>query len=436
MMVIPKDFDAEVSILAASLLNPKIIPLVEQRLVPDDFYLDKHKYIFLALKELRDQVDIVTVRDWLERKGLLIKAGGKEYLISLAEAASTSAGWEYWAEIIKRLSVRRILITLGMKTQELAQNPINDNAEILASLKKGIRDLDGEHRTDFSDNSKLYLELYDDLYNTSKPIGLTTGIEVIDNHFYLEPGCTTVVAAESGTGKSSFCLQISDHVSIKYGIALYFSLESTRIALARRQLARHSKVALTRIKKKNIEASFQTKDISNAMNELIDSRLWLIDDTTFQDVDKLISFCESISINQKICMVVIDYIQLMSCRAKSQNRHLEISEISKRFNFLAKDLDCPVIYLSQLNRDAEKRTNRRPTLADLKESGDIRNNADNIIFLYAPDAQPADYPVECFLAKGKDVEYFSVWLELRGHVQTFFNGSAPERTTGSKRVEL
>ena len=132
---------------------------------------------------------------------------------------------------------------------------------------------------------------------------------------------------------------------------------------------------------------------------------------------------------QRLHLIIVDFLQLMGSRQNLQNRHLEISYVMKRLCFMAKSVGCPVIIVSQLGKDLEKRTNRRPTLGDLKESGDIRTQADNILFLYAPDSTPTTYMVECFLGKGKDQERFSTWLEFNGNFQEFRPGTEPGKST-------
>jgi len=174
-------------------------------------------------------------------------------------------------------------------------------------------------------------------------------------------------------------------------------------------------VALTRLHKRHLDSPDFAERITKAISGLTQSPLVLIDDSRYQEIERLVAYCETRAMNARIHLIVVDYLQLISSRKGSQNRHLEISDIAKRFNFLAKNLNIPVIYVSQLGKDIEKRAKRRPVLGDIKESGDVRNHADNILFLYAPDPSPTVYPVEAFLGKGKDQEQFSVWLEFNGN---------------------
>lgn len=311
---------------------------------------------------------------------------------------------------------------LCASTAEACFQGWGETDEILSEHKNSVRALDKTIVNHF-DNRKLYTGLHESLYNTEVSPGLLTGIDNIDMEFFLDPGCTNVVAAESGTGKSAFCLQVTDYVARKYGPALYFSMESTSQKLGIRQIARYSKIALTRLNKKNIEHT-QEESLNRALDDLIGSQLFLIDDMRYSVVEKAISLCESTALKMDLKLAVFDFIQLFESFKKSQNRHLEISGIARQFNALAKNLNIPVIYVSQL-KEVEG-VNKKPTLQRLKESGDIRNHADNILFLYAPDPSTSVYDILCFLAKGKDQEKFSTWLKFNGHYQEFKDGQEPE----------
>ena len=423
LKVHPHDILAEQALICGMLINPSIIPQVSNMLTPLDFYKEAHMHIVEGLFDLNKDANAVSLNNWLVKKSLQEKCGGIAYLFTLGDAVSTWAGWKSHTKIIKDLSIKRQLILACSTVAGQCYNTFEDNEEIFGELTVRLREIQSTTKDTKKtfDNKELYNTLYDETLNDKSIVGYTTGIPCIDEKYYLEPKCTTVIAAESGIGKSAISLQIADHVSNKYGKVLYFSMESTRLALARRQLARHSKVALTRLKKHHIN-ELQVKDISDAINILTDSNLIIIDDTQYQDIERLIVFCQSIAIENDIKLIVIDYLQLLSSKKNSQNRHLEISDISKKCNFLAKELNCHVIIISQLRKDV----NRRPKLEDLKESGDIRNNADNILFLYSPNSDPIIYPVEVRLAKGKDIEFFKTWLEFNGNFQTFSDGIEPE----------
>ena len=423
----PHNPEAEQYVLSACLTRPEIIKQVASVLQPTDFYRDAHTRIFTALEDLGDKADHITLADWLRKRSELENVGGETYISELVESPGISAGWRHHAGIVKDASNRRNLISACAQAADDAQG-IDTLDEILKRHKTAIREIHGHAsiEDDQVTTQALYTGIWEDLWNEQGEPGLTLGIEGIDGKHYLEPGCSHVVAAESGTGKSAFCLQVADHVANKYGTVLYFSLESTRNKLGIRQLARYSKVALTRLHKRHLDHADDPERLDQAISKLMKSPLILIDNSRYQEVERLVSFCETAAMGQRIHLVVVDYLQLMGTREKYGNRHLEISHIAKKLQFLAKDLNIPIITVSQLGKDVEKRTIRRPTLGDIKESGDIRNQSDNILFLYAPDSSPTIYPVECFLGKGKDQEQFSSWLEFNGNYQEFKEGTEPE----------
>ena len=421
----PHSLDNEMAVLGACFIRPDIIRKVGQVLDTGDFYKEAHAYIFNALVDLGSAADPFTVAHWLNSDGFLDRSGGEEYLFEFAKV-STSAGWEHHAKIVKEMAVRRQIINQCLNINEQTYGLHNDLTEIISELKEGAKSF-GDNKQDDIGNLELYTRIYEDLGNTDISPGIDFGIQNIDDHHMLETGCTTVVAAESGTGKSAFCLQVADYVARRYGSVLYFSMESTREKLGVRQIARRSNIALTRIQKKNLQSDGEWEDIQNAVSDLSESRLTIIDNTKYQQIERLASFCESWILDNPLKLVVIDYLQLLSSSGSTQNRHLEISGIAKKINFLAKELKLPIIFVSQLGKDIEKRTKNRPTLGDLKESGDIRNHADNILFLYSPSPENTVYPVECFLAKGKDQQYFSTWLSFDGNYQRFENGEEPDK---------
>lgn len=426
----PHNLEAEQAVICALLINKEYAaPKAQAILEPEDFYQDRHGILFRELCN-GTPADLVSLKQSLTEKKLLEKAGGEQYLKELVFSAITSAGVEHHARIVKDMSRRRRLGNLGIQVSDTSNDLTTPWDDILSGVKLNLRKIEEGEALALDDkslsNKSLYNRVWNDLWNEKGEPGLSLGVEALEEKHYLEKGCTHVVAAESGTGKSAFCLQVADHVSQKYGTSLYFSLESTREKLAIRQIARKAKVALTRLHKHHLDRADDADRISSAISALIRQPLILIDDTRYQEVEKLCSFCESFAMNQRVHLIVVDFLQLMGCRDRQQNRHLEISYVMKRLCFLAKAVGCPVIVVSQLGKDVEKRGNRRPTLGDLKESGDIRTQADNILFLYAPDPEPTVYQVECFLGKGKDQEQFSQWLEFNGNYQEFTEGCKPD----------
>jgi len=427
LKVPPHNLEAEESILSIAIQWPKYRRLIKDFLTADDFYREAHRHIFQAICDL-DTVDIISLCDKLSRDDLLEKSGGQDYISSTAFSATSGSGWKYHADILREHGIRRSIILTASTLAEKSFSIHESIEETISSGKQFFKDIGQGQKQELPSVKKLYNRVYEDLHNSEKEPGLRIGISALDE-FYLEPGYIHCVAAESGFGKSAFMLQVADFVAIEYGKTLYFSLESTDIKLGTRQLARNSRVALTRLHKRRINSEGEWEDIQNAIFKLEKSRLILIDNERLQVIERLVSYAESACIDNDVALIVIDFLQLMSSNKRIKGRHHEISEIVKQIKMLSKQLNIPVLFASQLRKDI----GGRPKLDDLKESGDIRTHTDNIIFLYAPDSHPAVYPVECFLGKGKDQEYFSHWLEFNGNYQEFTEGLEPEKTDRSNK---
>jgi len=395
------------------------MPGIRQIIDTDDFYREAHRLIFSAMVGLHDKkigIDFVTLKNELAEN--YEKTGGDQYITSLIDVASTSAGWKAHTEIIRKKSDQRRIIELCGQVAEFSHQ--YDPEEALSQLKDGIRGIERESLSEIEDIHHLYTRVYEQIYQKREP-GLYTGIECLRDKLYFEPGYIHTIAAESGVGKSALLLQIADYISRVYGPCLFYSMESTRDRLGLRQIARYSRVALTRINKSHFEAG-QDEKIMAAVSDLTESSLILIDDIRFQEVERLCAHAESYALRHNLSAIFIDFLQLLSSKKKHNSRHLEISYIITQFKALAKDLNLPVIFACQLRKDIKG----RPTLDDLKESGDIRTHTDNILFLYAPNNEKTVYPVEIFLAKGKEQERFSRWFEFNGNYQRFTEGQKPE----------
>lgn len=427
----PHSLEAEQSVLGGILLNNKAIPEVAELISPDDFYREAHSLIFQAMINLYQSgsaIDLVTLANELTRQDLLEKAGGAIYLTSLIEDISTSAGIKNHAEIVKEKADQRNLIELCSSVSEDCFSQVSTSEEILSKLKAGIRQIEQSQSKEIEDNNRFYMKVYEGIYEKREP-GLYPGINCLDNQIYFEQGYIHAIAAESNVGKSAFILQISSNIADKYGPCLLYSLESTRQRLALRHIARHSKVALTRINKCHFSGPEQEEKIMEAVSSLSESRLIMLDDSRFQIIERLIAHAESYALRHKISAIFIDFLQLLSSYKKHNTRHAEISYIVTQIKYLAKSLNIPVIFASQLRKDVKG----RPDLDTLKESGDIRTHSDNVLFLYAPEKNETIYPVEIFLAKGKEQERFSQWLTFNGNYQMFSEGEEPEETNYRRR---
>jgi replicative DNA helicase len=440
LKVPPHNMEAEQAILGGILVDPRNIKRVSALIGPADFYREAHGHIFKAMQEL-NQIDLVTLRDQLQKDGKLEKAGGEDYISSLVMAVSTSIGWQGHAEIVKKHSVsRQILAQCGVAINGL-QSQYLDPAVAISDLKNSLRSITINEKDDYS-NLSLYGKLYDDIGNKDPNFepGYRTGIGNLDDFFYFEPGYIHCFCAESNIGKTPVMLQIADNIAKRYGRTHYYSLESTRAKLGQRNLARRTHIHLSRIHSKNIHDG-EFEKLFKATDELMNSNLILIDNSKYNYIEDLVNHIETEALNSEIKCIVIDFLQYQYSRTKQQSRHHEISYILSKYKGLAKDLNIPVIYASQLDKAMQKRADneRKPRVGDLKESGDIQTMTDNILALYAPDklkntGKMPVYQCEIYTLKSKDQEPFSTWLNFNGHFQEFTDGERPENGSYNGRT--
>ena len=412
--IAPHDIFTEQGILHTMMTSPDLVRIISGKIQASDFYRESHQLIFEAITNIKE-IDLYAIKDYLSQKDKYELVGGDEYVGSLVEMSYPAGSYKGAIELLKDRSKKRQMI--------IQCNAIQDHCfsnYSLEEIEPNIKDLtEISNRTEYNnqfDPKDLAYRLQESLFDGKGRAGYTTGIEQIDMHLRLERKTVTIIAAESGVGKSALGFEISLHVGkTQEGLVLYFSLESSDEAIGLRLIAHESKIPLTTLKRKNLDG--QEKRIDDACNAIATGNLRIIDDTQFCQYRYLEAYCHQMAMENKISMVVIDFLQNAE-HPGAQNRHLEISHISRQTSNLAKDLNIPVILISQL----EKNINGRPELKQLKESGDIRNNADNILFMYAPDSFPVEYPVEVYLAKGKDTERFSEFLTFNGNFQEFTMG--------------
>jgi replicative DNA helicase len=418
--VMPQDLMAEQAIIGACILNPEIIPFVESLISADDFYSERHKELAQAIFVLRDKTDLVSLCHQLP--------GHKDYISSIAEAVSTSAGYKHHCEIIKELSNQREIIRICTLAQENIYNHENFDTT-KQNIKESLISLEKGQNVTLEDNNKFYGRVYESIYRHKEP-GIYTGLDCLQEHLYFEPGYIHAIAAESGVGKSALMLQIADNISREYTPCLFYSLESTRERLALRQIARHAKIALTRLNHGHFADTGQEEKLMQSVTELAESNLILIDDERYIEIEKLVSHAESYALQNKISAIFLDYLQLAQSSKRFNSDKQRIDNTIYCIKSLAKRLNIPIIYGCQLRKDVSG----RPTLDHLYESNVIRQATDNIVFLYAPNYEPVEYEVELFMAKGKEQQRFSQWLHFNGNYQLFSEGEKPVSDKPQKKT--
>ncbi|MFO7970171.1 MAG: DnaB-like helicase C-terminal domain-containing protein [Desulfobacterales bacterium] len=426
LKVPPHNLEAEQSIIGIMLVNADTILSVKSYLHPDDFYLESHALISAALFDApRGQADLVSIVSDLKSRGQLGQVGGQDAIISIMESVQTTASWKHWCELIKDCSNRRKIINACANASDWAYGLHNDLPEGLATLKESLQ-VDTDIGPDYADNKSFYRDRFDIILSEEKKNpGLFTGVPGLEDNLYFEEGYIHCLAARTNTGKTALGLKISDYIQYNYGPVAFYSMESTRERISNRIIARKTRIPLTRINYQNIFDN-ELDGLQVAMNELIESRLYLIDDTKFRAIETLLSHAENYTRNHDIKFIVIDYLQKLKSFQRFNSKHHEISYIVNEIKALAKNLNIPILFLSQLKR---KDNNPRPTTEELKESGDIENDTDNILFLWSPQrgSDEIEYECEFYSGKAKDQQKVKTWLHFNGHFQEFSRGSKPEK---------
>jgi replicative DNA helicase len=386
----PHNLEAEQTILGGILINNDALNQVVDILSSEDFYREAHVHIYegmLSLYNRDDPVDLVTLSQILKEKAILDKVGGTDYLASLAEATSTSAGIIHHARIVKDLSTRRSLISQCSRISESCFEFANDTDEVLDLAEQSIFEI-AERTIDqnFFPMSEVIKESFKKLESTSHKdsfiTGVATGFTDFDNITAgLQPSDLIIIAGRPSMGKTSLALNMAYNAALgdKLGVAV-FSLEMSRLQLGIRLLGLDAMIDASKLRRGSLQDD-EWGRLTDAANRLSELPLY-IDDTSGLSVLELKAKARRLKKRYDISLIVIDYLQLMQSRKSTESRQQEISDISRSLKALAKDLNIPVVALSQLNRKVEDRPNKRPILADLRESGAIEQDADVILFIY------------------------------------------------------
>lgn len=424
----PKNLEAEQAVLGAMLLNPGVIPKVRKLLNSNDFYREAHQHIAGALFQLKGKSTFLTIEGNLKSKGFLDEAGGLDYLTALVQNISTSAGVEHHCQIVKNLSVRRQIISQCSVAIDRAHNMTIPISETLSEHKGAIRGMKEGQGKDYLENAEQIKSGFNDIKERFEKgdffVGIKTGIANIDTYMQgLEPKTTTYLIARPHVGKSALALNISENVAqSNQGKVVFFTLESNVNALTRRRYAAHSKVFLTRLRTGNLDDG-HWRDLIESASHLSKSNMIIVDKPRYKKVENLVALTESLSMESPLSLVVIDHIQRMRSHKKFNNRHLELSYISEELSTLAHECNVPILVLSQLNRAVENRRDQRPRLFDMKESGDLEQNADTVIGLYREDQESEFMEIDCL--KGRDTGTWKTYLSFDRYSQKITDWKEP-----------
>ena len=391
----PHDIEAEQAVLGSMLTDDEAVMAAVERLKADCFYREDNRLIFDAIVNLYNRsepVDLVTVNDELSSMGNFEKVGGFEYIATLPDKVPTTANVQKYIDIGEEKSTLRKLIKTANEIIELGYNPTEDVEDIMAGAEKKIFDLiQNKNQKSYTPIKDVLIESFtklEELYNQkSKITGIPTGFYDLDDKTAgLHGSDLILVAARPAMGKTAFALNIAANAAIKANTPVaVFSLEMSKDQLVNRILCIEAMVDSNKIMTGKLEEDDWSK-LASVVGPISDSGIF-IDDTPGISIMEIRTKCRKLKNEQHIGLIVIDYIQLVqgSNNRKNGSREQEIAEISRSLKILAKELDVPVIALSQLSRAVEQRPDHRPMLSDLRESGSIEQDADIVMFLYRDD---------------------------------------------------
>ena len=390
----PQNIEAEQSVLGAMLIKKEAITQAQELLRPDDFYREAHRIVFETMLELagdNEAVDLVTLTEALRKKEMLEKVGGISFITALANYVPTAANIVYHAQIVKEKSELRHLIDAATEIASAAYEATGDVKDIMDDAEKKILAVAANQtggafepiRNIVIDTVGRVETLYE---NQGGLTGISTGFRDLDRDTSgLQKSDLILVAARPSMGKTAFTLNIATYAAMHGHTVAFFSLEMSKEQLVQRMLCSEGGIDSQRLRTGQLEDADWDRLINTA--DRVSKASIYIDDTAGINVMDLRSKARRLKAEHGLDLIVIDYLQLMQGRARSNsdNRQQEISEISRSLKALARELDVPVVALSQLSRSVESRTVKKPMLSDLRESGSLEQDADIVMFLYRED---------------------------------------------------
>lgn len=430
---LPHSREAEMGVVGCVLVNEKSVAQAAEIIKPDDFYFGANREIFSVVMDLFNEnipIDIVTVSDRLSQKDKLDAIGGIQYLTAAVTGITTTENVEYHSKIIKEKAVLRRLIKSADVISELGYEASGEVERTLERAEQLIFDVSAtREQSDIVPVRDVLMPTYQHLVENSQREGFltghSTGFDYLDKRTGgLHGGELILIAGRPGMGKSSLAVNIAEHMSIHDGKTVaIFNLEMPKEQLVRRILCSQAMVD----SKKMLNGDFSGDDwqrICRVLDKIDVSPLY-IDDSASVTVSEIRAKCRRLKQTKGLALIVIDYLQLMQSGSRVESRQQEVAEISRSLKILAKELDVPVIALSQLSRAVEARKDRRPMLSDIRESGSIEQDCDIVMFLYRDDYYNEDSEeknvAECILAKHRSGEPGKIKLGWQGQYTKFIN---------------
>ncbi|MGN1012779.1 MAG: replicative DNA helicase [Clostridia bacterium] len=429
----PNDTLAEQAVLGSMLVSKDAVQAAVEVLKPEDFYREDNKEIYAAMMDIYSvgrEIDMITVTEQLKLRGTLERVGGTQNLATLIDNVPTTSNIERYVEIVEQKATSRNLIKVTSDIMKVSYAQTEELDTIIEQAEKGIFDL-AQNR-----NSKSYsgmkeilvttLDSIEKMYdNKEKLSGMESGFIDLDEKISgLNDSDLIIVAARPAMGKSAFVLNIASYVAMHDKVpVMIFNLEMSKEQLVKRMLSSESEIDSMKINNANLEQEDWIK-MADASNRLADVPIY-IDDTPVLTPSEIRAKCRKAKLEKNIGLIIIDYLQLMESKTANGSRQQEISEISRGLKILAKELNVPVIALSQLSRATESRADHRPMLSDLRESGSIEQDADIVMFLHREDYYDKETEkknvAEVIIAKNRHGETGTVELAWLGKYTKFAN---------------
>ncbi|MBQ8886312.1 MAG: replicative DNA helicase [Candidatus Gastranaerophilales bacterium] len=439
LKLMPQSVEAEEAVLGAVLVNPLSLGRIVETLKPESFYKPAHRIIYAAALDMfrkNEPIDIVTISEYLRDGEELENAGGRAYINDLAMNVVTTANIEYYAKIIREKEIKRALINAGSEIVATAYE--NEDTDIvLDNAQKMIFNIAAQKdTTDLVCIQDLVVSSYEMIEkrfnNKDELVGVTTGFYDLDNITSgLHKSDLIILAARPAMGKTAFALNLAQNVALKGKKAVaIFSLEMPKQQLVSRMLCAEAEVDSQRVKTGNLQPKDWEK-LVEGMTRLSEAKIY-IDDAAGATATDVKAKCRRLMMEEKeLGLIVIDYLQLMEGGGNPNDRNQQISQISRSLKGLAKELDVPIIALSQLSRAVESRPDKRPMMSDLRESGAIEQDADIIMFIYRDEYYNRDDvenkgKAEVIIAKHRNGSVGTVELLFQSNITKFKN---PTKTT-------
>lgn len=429
----PHNREAEAGVIGCVLVNDKSVAAAAEIIRPDDFYFAANREIFAVVMSLFNEnipVDIVTVSDRLAQADKLDAAGGVQYLTACATSVATTENIVYHSKIIKEKAVLRRLINSAAAISELGYNADGELERILERSEQLIFDVSAtREQSDIVPVSDVLMQTYEHMVENSQKKGYltgdATGFEALDRKTGgLHGGELILIAGRPAMGKSAFAVNIAENLAIHGGKTVaIFNLEMPKEQLVKRILCSQALIDGSKMLSGELSGD-DWQSVGRILDKIDSSPLW-IDDSASVTVSEIRAKCRRIKQMHGLSLIVIDYLQLMQSGSRVESRQQEVAEISRSLKILAKELDVPVIALSQLSRAVETRKDRRPMLSDIRESGSIEQDCDIVMFLYRdeyynPDTEDKNI-AECIIAKHRSGEPDTIKLGWQGKYTKFIN---------------